>query len=376
MAILVVACSLALPALLVLLWVRAKSNGEEPSHRVNQVAWIASSVIGGSVALSSLQPWFAAVWSLIDLSSTGWLLFASLGAFMGLTMYVVMRVALFGVATACHRWSCRLPPEYADSVRHRLLMELYVLLGFAAAGVVALLLGYAVITFDIPTWSVLPLAVAVLPFYQTFGLPWLQYLRAPRLTTRNVAEVEAWLETLRSARALPRFHVRVQEGHLANAFATAGLRAHLLVIGGRLLDGMSNTELRAVLAHELAHIEKGHVPRLVLPLIIVGLTLHVLSITWFVRPLFATDEVPYLIAGATLAGVFGGIYLVALPGVFMRRMEFQADRLATEILGEAEPLINALTKLAELNRQPLSAKSWSHPSIQARIDAIRHPTPA
>ena len=375
MAILVVACSLALPALLVLLWVRAKSNGEEPSHRIDQVAWIASSVIGGSVAFSSLQPWFA-LWSRLDMASTEWLLFAPLGAFMGVTMYVVMRVALLGVATVCHRWSCRLPPEYAESVRHRLLMELYVLLGFAAAGVVAVLLGQAVATFDIPTWSVLPLVVAVLPLYQTFGLPWLRYLRAPRLTTRNVAEIEAWLESLRSARALPRFHVRVQEGHLANAFATAGLRTHLLVIGGRLLDGLTNTELRAVLAHELAHIEKRHVPRLVLPLIVVGLTLHLLSIRWFVGPLFATEEVLYLIAGGTLAGVFGAIYLAALPGVFMRRMEFQADRLATEILGEAEPLINALTKLGEMNNQPLSAKSWSHPSLQARIDAIRHSTPA
>ena len=76
-------------------------------------------------------------------------------------------------------------------------------------------------------------------------------------------------------------------------------------------------------------------------------------------------------AGAALAGAFAGLFVVVLPGFFMRRMEFQADRVAVEMLGDGELLVDALTKLAELNKQPLDARSWSHPTMQARIDAIR-----
>ena len=162
-----------------------------------------------------------------------------------------------------------------------------------------------------------------------------------------------------------------KKGRLANAFATGGLGAHLVVIGGGLLDRMSASELRAVLAHEIAHVAHGHVPRRILPLIVLGATLHVACLVLFVNPLFDMDEWPFLLAGIASAGASGGLFLIALPGVFMHKMEFQADRLAVELLGEGEPLIAALTKLADLNKHPLDAKSWSHPSTQARLDAIR-----
>ena len=154
-------------------------------------------------------------------------------------------------------------------------------------------------------------------------------------------------------------------------FATAGLGAHLVVIGGGLLERMSHSQLCAVLAHELAHVVKRHVPRLVLPLTIVGALLHLLVVVTFAHPLFDGDELLFVIARAILSGASGGLFLVALPGFFMRRMELQADRLAVEMLGDGEPLVDALTTLAELNNQPLDARSWSHPTMQTRIDAIR-----
>ena len=87
--------------------------------------------------------------------------------------------------------------------------------------------------------------------------------------------------------------------------------------------------------------------------------------------MFDTDELVYVLAGSGLAGAFAGLFLAVLPGFFMRKMEFQADQLAVEMLGDGEQLVDALTKLAELNKLPLDTKSWSHPSMQARIDAIR-----
>ena len=376
MAILAVAASLGLAALPVLLWVHSTSNGEEPSPRINQVTWVAALALGGGAALGAAKAISATVWTWIDLPSNGWLLFVCLGALVGLTMYLSIWVALFKLAAAVHQWSCRLPPEHAAGWRDKLLVEVSLLLGMVFGFAFAMVLARAATITGLPVWAVVPLVTAVLPLYQTFALPWLTYLRAPRLTSRKTADVEAWLEKLRLERGLSSFHVRIQEGRTANAFATAGLGAHLVVIGGGLLERLSHSQLCAVLAHEVAHVVKRHVPRLVLPLTIVGAWLHVLCVISFANPLFDKEEPLFVVAGAALAGAFAGLFLVAIPGFFMRRMEFQADRLAVEMLGDSEPLVDALTKLAELNNQPLDARSWSHPTMQARIDAIRAAAPA
>lgn len=371
MAILAVAASLALAALPVLLWVRSRSNGEEPGPRVNQVTWIAALVLGAGAALGAIEAILATVWTWIDLPSAGWLSSAVLGARIGLTMYFSIWVALYKVAAAAHRWSCRLPPEHTARWRDKLLVDFWALLGMVFGVAFAMVVGHAAISVGLPVWAITPLVVAIIPLYHTFVLPWLTYLHAPRLASRNIADVEAWLENLRLERGLSSFRVRIQEGRVANAFATAGLGAHLVVIGGGLLERMSHSQLCAVLAHEVAHVVKRHVPRLVLPLIVVGAWLHVLCVISFANPLFDREGPLFVAAGAALAGVFGGFFFVVLPGFFMRRMEFQADRLAVEMLGDGEPLVDALTTLAELNKQPLDAKSWSHPTMQARIDAIR-----
>ena len=91
----------------------------------------------------------------------------------------------------------------------------------------------------------------------------------------------------------------------------------------------------------------------------------------FANPLFDRYEVPFIVAAVALVGVSAILFLAVLPGFFMRRMEYEADKLAVEMLGDPRPLVSALNKLADLNKQPLNAKSWSHPPLQARIDTIR-----
>ena len=58
----------------------------------------------------------------------------------------------------------------------------------------------------------------------------------------------------------------------------------------------------------------------------------------------------------------------------MRRMEFGADRLAAEMLGDGELLAQALERLSQITGQRLNEWSWSHPPLQARIAALRSPS--
>ena len=373
MPFLAIGAVVALLASIVLGIVRSRSRGEEPGRLLRGIAVSASLAIAAALALAAV-PLLWAVLPTMDVD--GWQAYALVGALVGLLVFVSMRVMLFGVAETLYRWSCRLPAKSRESLSRRVARGLCLLVGLAAAFVVLFLVVFAASISGLPTWLFFPLIVGILPTYETLIVPWVQYLRAPRLTSRNVRQTEAWLDDLRLQRKLPRFSLRVQEGGGANAFATGGLGAHLVVVGGTLLDRMSASELRGVLAHEIAHVEERHVPRLILPLTIVGATLHLLSVVSFANPLFAKEGLLFVLGGAGLAGVSAALFLFVLPGFFMRRMEFQADRLAVEILGDGRPLADALQKLAELNEQALDAKSWSHPSTQARLDAIRALSPS
>ncbi len=369
MELLAVALVLAPCALVALLWVRSRSDGEEPSPRINRIAVTASLLASVSVLLMAL----AGLPYTLDsrhLPASGWQFIVALGLVCGFIMYLLLRAILVGISLELYRWSCRLPRENATPIGHLFLVEVFILGGFMFLFVSVFSATMFAPSGIVPAWALTPLIVSILPMYNTFLIPWLRYLRAPRLSERDLAQTVAWLGKLRRQRRLPPFRVRVQEGRLANAFVTAGLRTHLVVIGGGLIDRMSHSQLVAVLAHEIAHVEKRHVPRLILPLMIVGATLHVWCVISFVNPLFDREGL-FVLAGAALAGAFGGVFLAVLPGFFMRKMEFQADRLAVEMLGDGEQLVDALTRLAELNKQPLDAKGWSHPSMQARIDAIR-----
>lgn len=183
----------------------------------------------------------------------------------------------------------------------------------------------------------------------------------------------SWVEDLRTQRDLPKFRIRIQSGSFKNAFAIGGLGAHLVVLGDGLVQALSPAHLRGVVAHEIAHVARRDVPRLLLPLVVVGGTLHAISVVKLSHPLFATHELWGIASGAVLAGLFAGLFVVLLPGFLMRRMEFGADRVAAEMLGDGELLAQALERLAEITGQPLDQWSWSHPPLQARIAALRSP---
>ena len=364
-----------LAALATLAWVRRRSDGEATGKRLRVMAWIASGVVSGGLAFGFFEG-LPHILELIPNPHPGWAAYAHLGVIVGTSTYMVMRLVVFGATVALHRWSCRLPPDHAVPLGHRLLIETAVLAGLVGVSIVIMTVAFLAGLANLPHWLVLPFIAAIVPLYQTVVVPWMVYSRAPRLSSRNLTDLENWLDELRVDRGLPPFAVRVQEGRLANAFATAGLGRHLVVIGGRLIDRLDRAELRAVLAHEIAHVELRHVPRRVLPVVMAGTLLFLVCIVSFVNPLLDTEELPFVLAGVALLAVFATICHAIVPGFFMRRLEFQADRQAVGMLGDALPLANALVKLAELNGQSLDAKSMFHPTTRTRLKAIGALSPA
>ena len=365
----VAAAVIGLLAAAVLAYVRwTGSGGREAPRACAIIATVAS--FAASLAVLGLM-WTLFTWAA---PPPGWFEptyvgMAVVGAVCGAAIYVVVRLIFGNLSVLLLRWSCRIPREIEQTWGEAVTMTCLELIGCAATMALVFVIGHAV-SYSLALW-LFPFFVALFPLYETFVLPWVQYARAPTLKGANLPELDKWIQDLGARRDMPKLRIRVQNGPFKNAFAVGGLGAHLVVLGQGLVDSMSPAHLRAVVAHEIAHVARRDVPRLLFPLLVAGGTLHAISVVKVSHPLFATDEAWGIASGAILAGLFAGIFMMLLPGFFMRRMEFAADRLAAEMLGDGEVLAQALERLAEVTGQSLDGWSWSHPPLQARIAALR-----
>ncbi len=153
----------------------------------------------------------------------------------------------------------------------------------------------------------------------------------------------------------------------ADAFQI-GSRSPSIVVSDILVEGLSESELGAILAHELAHARKKHVLRFV-------------SITTSyslagVNFLLLNNVLKTSLLQSTIVLTTGLLFLVSgtLVGAYMRRIfEFEADRIAVGVT-DPRALISALEKLATLNRAHLPrSRSWLifHPPLIRRIERLR-----
>ena len=158
-------------------------------------------------------------------------------------------------------------------------------------------------------------------------------------------------------------------------------RRFILITEG-LLNLLSTEELKAVVAHEMGHIKRGHLllylffflcfsmliyflHDLILLLILKNKTL----LEWMLNPgaphtaLFsALQALPTLILLV--------VYFRFIFGFFMRNSERQADIHAMQIIGSPLPLVSSLRKIAFRSGQIEDLPNWHHYSIRERIDFL------
>lgn len=140
-----------------------------------------------------------------------------------------------------------------------------------------------------------------------------------------------------------------------NAFAFPG--DHLVVYTGLLSFCHGEGELCGVLAHELAHIERGHVART------------------FVKEVFLSAFTS-LLSGYTGVGEAGEVAGMLSSTAYDRAWESEADRLAVDYLGHAGlsavPFSDFLFRLDEEEDFPAYAEWLStHPDSDKRARQVR-----
>jgi STE24 endopeptidase len=168
-----------------------------------------------------------------------------------------------------------------------------------------------------------------------------------------------------------------------NAYFTGIGKTKRIVLFDTLLASHSPEEILAVLAHEIGHWKKKHILKQLIFMIVASLAIlyfTYLIVNW--PPLYSTFGLKYtpVYAGLFLVSLYlscAGFFLSPIGAAITRRYEREADKMARDLVGTSEPMINALKRLAKdnlTNLHPHPVYVWfyySHPPLIERIEYLQ-----
>ena len=206
---------------------------------------------------------------------------------------------------------------------------------------------------------------------------------------------EAWIvETVRKLATTAKIgmpEVGIYDGE-PNAFATGAFKNSALVgVSTGLLQGMTRDEVEAVLAHEVAHIANGDMVTMTLIQGVMNTFVVFLSrvigslVDGFLRR--GDDNsgpgIGYMITTMVLDLVLGFLAAIIVAW-FSRQREFRADAGSAQLMGQRQPMINALHRLGGMHpgELPKSMQAFgitgglgklfsTHPPLEERIARLQ-----
>jgi STE24 endopeptidase len=159
----------------------------------------------------------------------------------------------------------------------------------------------------------------------------------------------------------------------SNAYVSGFGKTRRVVLFDTMLERSDPAELRAVLAHELAH--RRHRDVLNLTLIAVAAAIGVVLLLWAVLGSDARD--PRSFPLIVLVLVLLQPPLFALVAAISRRWEYRADRFALLLTRDPAALERAFRGLVETNVADLDPPrlvyylQYTHPTVPERLEALR-----
>ncbi|TAG47185.1 MAG: protease HtpX [Betaproteobacteria bacterium] len=184
--------------------------------------------------------------------------------------------------------------------------------------------------------------------------------------------------------------VGIYEGE-PNAFATGAFKNSALVaVSTGLLQGMTREEVEAVIGHEVAHIANGDMVTMTLIQGVMNTFVVFISrvVGYFVDKVLLRNNndgpgIGYMVT-VFIMDMLLGVVAAIIVAWFSRQREFRADAGAAELMGNKQPMINALARLGGMQpgELPSAVKAMgiggkmgslmsTHPPMEARIAALQ-----
>jgi STE24 endopeptidase len=169
----------------------------------------------------------------------------------------------------------------------------------------------------------------------------------------------------------------------SNAFFTGFGNNKRIALFDTLIEKHTPEELVAVLAHEIGHYKKRHIPKnMIVSILHTGVMFALLSLFLQVPGLF---DAFYMDDMSVYAGLvfFGLLYapiemiLSMVMQIMSRKYEFEADAFAANTIEDPEAMVDVLKKLSKDNLSNLNPHpfyvflNYSHPPVLERIKSIR-----
>jgi heat shock protein HtpX len=176
-----------------------------------------------------------------------------------------------------------------------------------------------------------------------------------------------------------------------NAFATGAFKnSSLVAVSTGLLQSMTKEEVEAVIGHEVAHVANGDMVTMTLIQGVMNTFVIFISriVGYFVDKVVLRNQsdgpgIGYY-ATTIVMDILLGVVAAIIVAWFSRQREFRADAGAAELMGNKQPMINALARLGGLTpgELPQSVKAMgiggkmgslfsTHPPMEQRIQALR-----
>ncbi len=177
-----------------------------------------------------------------------------------------------------------------------------------------------------------------------------------------------------------------------NAFATGAFKNSAMVaVSTGLLQSMNKEEVEAVIGHEIAHVANGDMVTMTLIQGVMNTFVIFISriVGYFVDKVILRNErgvgIGYY-ATVFIMDILLGVVAAMIVAWFSRQREFRADAGAAELMGNKQPMINALARLGGLTpgELPSAVKTFgigspggmmklmsTHPPMEQRIAALQ-----
>lgn len=224
------------------------------------------------------------------------------------------------------------------------------------------------------------------------------------VTRKEEPKLYNLLENLCISRGIPIPKLKITEDTALNAYATGlNQNQYTIAVTRGLLDRLDDSEIEAVLAHELTHIRNGDVKLLVVAVVMAGIISFIGELTF--RIMFnsrssgtrwsSSSSSNRKSGGGAIAAILIALAIIALAWVLSivirfalsRSREYLADAGAVELTKNPDAMISALRKIE--NRGELRSATSSvmemcvdnpnsgfvdlfstHPAIEKRVEAL------